>query len=81
VAVTPYDGKWTDIGTWKALADELPENSLGMVTQERTNNTFVVNELDIPVIALGTKNLVIAVSEDGILVSDMDLSSELKSII
>jgi mannose-1-phosphate guanylyltransferase len=81
VAVVIYEGKWTDVGTWKALADELPEKSLGMVTQERTSNTFVVNELDIPVIALGTRNLVIAVSEDGILVSDMDESSALKPLV
>jgi mannose-1-phosphate guanylyltransferase len=81
VAVAPYSGKWTDIGTWKALADEMSVKSLGAVTQEKTQNTFVVNELDIPLIALGTKDLIIAASPDGILVSDMEASAEVKPLV
>jgi mannose-1-phosphate guanylyltransferase len=80
VAAVPYQGKWTNIRTWKALADEFPSGSSGTVIQENTNNTFIVNELDIPLVALSTKDLIIAASPDGILVSDMDASSALKSV-
>jgi len=81
IAVVPFLGKWTDIGTWRALADEMPYNVLGNIIQENNNNTFIVNELDIPIIVLGAKNLVIAASPDGILVSDFNESTNLKPYV
>ena len=81
IAVVPYSGKWTDIGTWQALANEMPYTALGNVTQDNAHNTFVVNELNIPVITLGAKDLVIAASPDGILVSDLNESSKLKPLV
>lgn len=79
--VVPYFGKWTDIGTWRTLSDEMPVKELGAVVTRQTRNTFVVNELNIPVIALGTKDVVIAASPDGILVSDLLESSQLKTVV
>jgi mannose-1-phosphate guanylyltransferase len=81
IAVVPYNGKWTDIGTWRTLADEMPATVIGEVIKEHTNNTFIINELNIPLIALGTKDLVIAASQDGILVSDLIESSNLKPLV
>jgi mannose-1-phosphate guanylyltransferase len=81
IAVTPYFGKWTDIGTWRTLADEMPINAIGNITQENTRNVFIVNELNIPLIALGAKDLVIAASPDGILVSDLFESSHVKQVV
>ena len=80
-AVIPFHGKWTDIGTWRALADEMPYNVLGNVVQENNNNTFIINELDIPIIVLGVKNLVITASPEGILVSDFNQSANLKPFL
>jgi len=81
VAVVPFSGNWTDIGTWRALSDEMPYNVLGKVIQEKNTNTFIINELDIPIIVLGAKNLVIAASPDGILVSDFNESTNLKPYV
>ena len=81
VAVVPYNGKWADIGTWRTLTDEMPASALGNVVSQHTRNTFVVNELGIPVVALGTKDVIIAASPDGILVSDLIESSQLKPIV
>ncbi|MCL2400026.1 MAG: sugar phosphate nucleotidyltransferase [Defluviitaleaceae bacterium] len=81
IAVVPYSGKWTDIGTWCTLAEEMPETALGLVTRKKTHNTFIVNELNIPLIALSTKDVVIAASPDGILVSDLSESSQLKQFV
>ena len=81
VAVVPYHGKWTDIGTWRTLTDEMQVATLGNVVVEHTKNTFVVNELGIPVVVLGTKDSVIAASPDGILVSDLIESSQLKPVV
>ena len=40
-------------------------------------NTHLVNELDIPILAMGLKNVVIAASPSGILVSDKLYTSEI----
>ena len=80
-AVVPFYGKWTDIGTWRTLADEMPVTALGSVIHENNRNTFIVNELNIPIIVLGAKNLVVAASPDGILVSDINESSHIKPLV
>ena len=81
VAVVPYYGKWTDIGTWRTLTDEMPQVNIGSVVSEKTRNTFVINELNIPIITLGTKDIVVVASNDGILVSDLMESANLKSVV
>jgi len=81
IAVVPYYGKWTDIGTWRTLTDEMPQSNIGSVVSEKTRNTFVINELDIPIVTLGTKDIVVVASNDGILVSDLIESANLKSVV
>ena len=82
LAVVPYDGEWKDIGTWNTLTEEMKEESIGdTVMGLECENTHVINELSIPVVALGTKNLVIAASQDGILVSDKHKSSYIKPFV
>lgn len=81
IAVVPYFGKWSDIGSWRTLTDELPNETSGAVVANETKNTYVINELNIPVVTLGTKNLVVVASYDGILVSDLVASSHLKPVV
>jgi mannose-1-phosphate guanylyltransferase len=81
IAMVPYGGKWTDLGTWRTLADEIETKSLGNAVLEDAENTFVVNELNIPIVALGTKDLIVAASADGILVSDITESFRIKPIV
>lgn len=82
LAVIPYHGSWKDIGTWNTLTEEMDEESIGdTLMGENCINTNVINELSIPVVALGTKNLVIAASPDGILVSDKQKSSYIKPYV
>ena len=57
VAVVPYDGKWKDLGTWNVLTDELKERCIGnVVMDEKSENTHVINELEIPVMCIGDKH-------------------------
>ncbi|MBD5311283.1 MAG: cupin domain-containing protein [Bacteroides sp.] len=80
VAVVPFYGEWKDLGTWNTLTDELARCSYGNVTTDGTGeNTHVINELDLPVMCIGTKNLVVAASPDGILVTEKSRSEEIKS--
>ncbi len=82
LAVIRYNGAWKDIGTWNTLTEEMQEESIGdVIMGEECINTHVINELSIPVVALGTQNLVIAEGQDGILVSDKHKSSYIKPYV
>ena len=81
VAMVPYDGMWRDLGTWDMLAGEIGRCGMGLQVQHETEGTIVVNELSVPVVAVGTKQLIIGASADGILVSDLHRSTQLKAIV
>ena len=81
VAVMPYAGQWKDLGTWNTLTDELEQPFHGNVVVEDCGNSYVINELEIPVVAIGAKSMVIAASPDGILVSELAKSENLKHLV
>lgn len=82
VAMLEYDGDWKDLGTWNTLTEEMENACTGkVITGEECENTHIINELSIPIVTLGTKNLVIAASPDGILISDKHKSSYLKPYV
>ena len=82
ISVVQYDGIWKDLGTWNTLTEEIGEECIGSVIKgENCDNTHIVNELDIPVVALGLKNIVVAASPDGVLVSDKEKSSFIKPYV
>lgn len=78
----PYPGIWKDLGTWDTLTEEMADNTFGNAKQSSScSNTHVVNELNIPIVTIGTKDLVVAASYDGILISDKAESSTAKDIL
>lgn len=82
LALVPYKDYWKDLGTWNTLTEEMSERNIGFAVQgEDCQNTHVINELSIPVLTLGTKNLVVAASPDGILVSDKHRSSYMQPYV
>lgn len=82
LCVLRYGGTWKDIGTWNTFAETMDRMTLGPVTLNETcENTHVVNELNIPVLCMGCKNMIIAASGDGILVSDKEQSSYIKPFV
>lgn len=79
IAVQRYSGTWLDIGTWNTLAEVMPEHMIGRVTMDETcRNAHVVNTLPIPILCMGLKDVVVAASPEGILVSDKERSSAMK---
>ncbi len=65
LAVVPYSGAWKDIGTWNTLTEEMEEESIGdVIMGEECVNTHVINELSIPVVVLGTRDVVVAAGQD-----------------
>ena len=59
----------------------MTEQTSGSAKIYKCADTHVVNELDVPLIALGVKNLAIIATPEGILVADKELSGELKNYI
>ena len=81
INVIRFAGSWKDLGTWNTLTEAMDEPVTGNATASDCQNTHVVNELQIPVIALGVKDCIVAATPDGILVSDKEKSPELKSFV
>lgn len=82
IAMVEYSGVWKDLGTWNTLTEVMDDHKIGKVLMSDTcENSHVINELDIPITVLGAKDMVIAASPDGILVSDKHESSQLKEHI
>ncbi|MBE5883507.1 MAG: cupin domain-containing protein [Lachnospiraceae bacterium] len=82
IQVLRYEGAWSDVGTWNMMAEVMADATQGNVILDNTcSNTNVVNELDIPILCMGCKNMVIAASCDGILVSDKESSSYMKPYV
>lgn len=82
IQVLRYRGKWKDIGTWNMMAEVMSDTTKGQVILDNTcENTNVVNELNIPILCMGCKNMVIASSGDGILISDKERCDYMKPYV
>ena len=79
IAVLRFAGQWKDLGTWNTLTEAMEEPTIGKaILNETCSNVHVINELDVPVLVMGGKDLVVAASPEGILVSDKEESSYIK---
>ena len=60
----------------------MEEDTIGNVIMNDTcENTHVINELDVPILCMGMKNVVVSASPEGILVSDKEQSSYIKPFV
>lgn len=82
IQVMRYGGEWKDVGTWNMMAEVMADNVKGNATLDSAcENTQIINELDIPILCMGCKDMVIAASCDGILVSDKERSGYIKPYV
>ena len=82
INVLRYKGEWRDVGTWNMMSEVMSDKVLGKATLDKaTTNTNVINELDIPILVMGAHNMVVAASNDGILVSDKEQSGYMKPYV
>ena len=82
IQVVRYARDWKDVGTWNTMAEVMADAAKGNVTlDEACENTQVVNELEIPILCMGCKDMVIAASGDGILVADKERSGAMKPYV
>ncbi|SHJ93978.1 sugar phosphate nucleotidyltransferase [Desulforamulus aeronauticus] len=81
IVVLPYTGSWKDLGTWNTLTEEMPQRVLGKGIIAGADNVHLINELGVPVLALGLSNSVVVATPDGILVADKQMSPQIKQFI
>ena len=82
IQVLRYSGDWKDVGTWNMMAEVMADKTKGKaILDETCENTNVVNELNIPILCMGCKDMIIAASGDGILISDKERSGYMKPYV
>ncbi len=82
IEVMRFAGEWKDLGTWNTLTEAMEEASIGKtILNDQCENVHVINELDVPVLCMGLKDVVVSASPEGILVSDKEQSSYIKPYV
>lgn len=82
IQVQRFAGQWKDLGTWNTLTEAMEEAVVGKGEMNDTcTGVHIVNEMDVPVLAMGLHDVVISASPEGILVSDKEQSSYIKPFV
>ena len=82
IEVMRFAGTWKDLGTWNTLTEAMDSRAVGeALFNENCENVHVVNELDVPILCMGLKDVVVSASPEGILVSDKEQSSYIKPFV
>ncbi len=82
IAVTRFAGQWADLGTWNTLCEAMTESTVGeAILSDTCHNVHVLNELKMPILCMGLRDVVVSASPEGILVSDKKESSYIKPYV
>lgn len=82
IEVMRFSGMWRDLGTWNTLTEAMDSRSVGeALFNDECSNVHVVNELNVPILCMGLKDVVVSASPEGILVSDKEQSSYIKPFV
>ena len=82
IQVMRFGGQWKDLGTWNTLTEAMEGSAVGdAILNETCSNVHIINELRVPVLAMGLHDVVISASPEGILVSDKEQSSYIKPFV
>lgn len=82
IQVQRFAGQWKDLGTWNTLTEAMEDAIVGKgILNDNCTNVHIVNEMEIPILAMGLHDVVISASPEGILVSDKEQSSYIKPFV
>ncbi len=71
-----------DLGTWDALTSAMSDRIIGNGTIDRASeDVYIINDMDIPVLAVDLKDIVISASQQGILVSSKEESIDISPFV
>jgi mannose-1-phosphate guanylyltransferase/mannose-6-phosphate isomerase len=85
VAVVPFEGQWSDVGSWNAVAELTPADEQGnRITGQghalHARNTYI-HAPGRTVVALGTQDLLIIDTPDALLVAQRDHAEQVKDVV
>lgn len=85
VSMVPYTGAWSDVGSWNAVAelqqaDAMNNRISGNGLTLAAESTYI-NAPHRPVVALGTKDLVIIDTIDAVLVAQVEHAEKVKDVV
>lgn len=81
IQVQRFAGKWKDLGTWNTLTEAMEKIVGKGVMNDECSNVHILNEMDVPILAMGLHDVIISASPEGILVSDKEQSSFIKPFV
>ncbi|HYD74914.1 mannose-1-phosphate guanylyltransferase/mannose-6-phosphate isomerase [Ramlibacter sp.] len=86
LVVLPFQGTWSDVGSWNAVADLAPPDEHGNHIEGHGTVVGAVsrNYIHAPyrrVVALGTNNLIIIDTPDAVLVADRSAAEQVKGVV
>ena len=80
--VLRYTGTWKDIGSWNTFTEAIEDAVVGRgMLGADCERVHIVNNLKVPILAMGLKDSVIAAGPDGILVSTLDAADGIKPYV
>jgi len=83
--VVPFNGQWSDVGSWNAVAD-LSESDVdgncidGQGVAQSTSNTYI-RAPHRPVVALGVSDLLIVDTPDAVLVAEKEAAEQVRDAV
>ncbi|SLN56593.1 mannose-1-phosphate guanylyltransferase/mannose-6-phosphate isomerase [Roseisalinus antarcticus] len=87
VSVVPYDGPWTDLGSWQAVWSETVKDShgnglsLGATAIDCENSLLRSEDEGIELVGIGLRNMVAIAMKDAVMVADMSDSQNVKTAV
>ncbi|WP_224813744.1 mannose-1-phosphate guanylyltransferase/mannose-6-phosphate isomerase [Hasllibacter sp. MH4015] len=87
VAAVPFDGGWSDLGSWDALWQALEPDADGMVTDgsvtalDCSESYLRSEDENIHLVGLGLTNTVAVAMRDAVLVADKSRAQDVKAIV
>jgi mannose-1-phosphate guanylyltransferase/mannose-6-phosphate isomerase len=84
-AVVPFQGQWSDVGSWNAVADLAEPDAHGNRTQGHavmidTADTYV-NAVSRPVVTIGVKDLLVVDTPDALLIAAKSHAEQVKQAV
>jgi mannose-1-phosphate guanylyltransferase/mannose-6-phosphate isomerase len=85
VALVPFAGQWSDVGSWNAVADLTEADASGnrvhgQGVSHLSENTFI-HAPHRPVVALGVRDLLVVDTPDAVLVAHRDQAEKVKDVV
>ena len=79
IKVMPFNGKWSDVGSWDALSSLIPQSEDNVYSLDSANN-FVISK-DKLVGMVGVSDLIVINNDDALLITQKGNSEKLRDLV